>query len=245
MADIRFKSAYDFYLKGDLDQAESILDTIIQQNPDHADALNFLGYSYADRNEKLEEASSVNDDFLANMSHELRTPLNAVLGLAEALESGVYGEIGAAQSGAISGIAGAGRHVLSLIDDALDVAKLESGVIQLDATSFDLEALCRSGIERFEPDVAYKGVTLQGEVASDVRCIEGDGRRVEQIINNLLGNALRFTGSGGSVSLDVRRDSEGTGVYISVQDTGCGIAETRASGTGHNDASGGPHRRPL
>ncbi len=172
-------------------------------------------------NRQLADATRQKDDFLANMSHELRTPLNAVLGLSEALQMRVYGELQPAQTTAVRRIQDSGRHLLELINDVLDLSKIEAGKIDLALESTLVEPLARSILATLEPGARGRGLELDIELDPTAREVLADTRRLRQILLNLLGNALKFTGRGGHVTLRTRR--EPTRVVFEVRDDGEGI----------------------
>ncbi len=154
-------------------------------------------------NEELIRATRLKDEFLANMSHELRTPLNAVLGMSEALQDGVFGSLNDKQIGALETVERSGTHLLSLINDILDVAKIESGQIELDRTSTSIEQLCQTSLA-FVKQLAYqKHIEIKVQIPVDLPNLILDERRIRQVLINLLNNAVKFTPDGGSISLEV------------------------------------------
>lgn len=174
-------------------------------------------------NQKLAEATRQKDEFLANMSHELRTPLNAILGMSEALAIGVYGELTARQIESLKRIEFSGRHLLSLINDILDLAKIEAGRIVLEPESVNVRDLVTSMSRLLEENANAKAVRLSTEVDGAVTELTADPRRLRQILLNLLSNALKFTESGGSVCLRVKLEAENRRMVFEVSDTGEGI----------------------
>jgi len=171
---------------------------------------------------QLAQASRHKSEFLANMSHELRTPLNAVIGFADVLEQRMVGELNEKQAEFIRDIASSGRHLLSLINDILDLSKIEAGRMELEPSRFDLPQSLRAAMALVRERAARHGIVLSFEVAPDVAQIHADERKVRQVVLNLLSNAVKFTPDGGQVSLEARR-VEG-GVEVAVKDTGIGIA---------------------
>ena len=170
---------------------------------------------------ELEAASRHKSEFLANMSHELRTPLNAIIGFSQVLRQRLFGETNEKQDEYLDDILSSGNHLLSLINDVLDLSKVEAGQLELEVAAFSLrEALERGAVMVREP-AAKSGVRLLLEAASDVDIVEGDERRVRQIVFNLLSNAVKFTPQGGSVVVATERVGEEA--QISVTDTGPGI----------------------
>ncbi len=171
-------------------------------------------------NTRLEMATLAKSDFLASMSHELRTPLNTIIGFSNLLETGMVGELSAEQQKQIEMISGAGKHLLSLVNEVLDLASIEAGRVRIERGPVDVTRLVRSIVESLTVLAKAKGLDLSVTVSPDVGTCVTDGRRLEQVLFNLLGNAVKFTESG-SVRLDVGRD-EGD-VVFAVTDTGRGI----------------------
>ncbi|MFO0892618.1 MAG: ATP-binding protein [Isosphaeraceae bacterium] len=164
------------------------------------------------------------DEFLANMSHELRTPLTGILGLSESLLEGVYGPLKGGQRQGISDIQECGIHLLALINDILDVAKIEAGRAVLELEEVDLESICRAS-ERFIKEAAQKkAISVEVSLVGELRTLIADQRRLKQILVNLLSNAVKFTNRGGKVGLDVTADPELKEVRLAVWDTGIGIS---------------------
>ncbi len=171
---------------------------------------------------QLEVASEHKSEFLANMSHELRTPLNAIIGFSQVLRKRMFGEINAKQEEYLDDILSSGNHLLSLINDVLDLSKVEAGQVELEVATFSLrEALDRGVVMVREPAVK-KGVRLSLELAPDVDLVDGDERRLRQVVYNLLSNAVKFTPGGGCI--DVASSQVNGEVQVSVTDTGPGIA---------------------
>ncbi len=175
-------------------------------------------------NSELSRVMRSKDDFLSAMSHELRTPLNAVLGLSESLAEGVYGDMNAKQSQSINTIAESGHHLLSLINDLLDLAKIGAGKMELDLNSANVEDVCQASL-RFVLEQAQKK-NLKIMLAMDNKSImlTADERRLKQILVNLLSNAVKFTPDGGSVTLETKCDVNSECLMFSIRDTGIGIA---------------------
>ena len=175
-----------------------------------------------DKSRQLEVASQHKSEFLANMSHELRTPLNAVIGFSEVLLQRMFGELNDKQDEYLKDIYVSGQHLLSLINDILDLSKIEAGRMDLDLTDFDLPTALDNALTLVRERAGRRGITLGKSVDARVGMIQGDERKVKQVLLNLLSNALKFTPEGGRI--DVRAAlKEGT-VEISVTDTGVGIA---------------------
>jgi two-component system, NtrC family, sensor kinase len=175
---------------------------------------------------QLEVASQHKSDFLANMSHELRTPLNAIIGFSQVLRQGLFGPVNAKQEEYLDDILSSGHHLLSLINDVLDLSKVEAGQVELEVASFSLREALERGVVMVREPASQRGVAFALELAPDVDLVEGDERRLRQVVFNLLSNAVKFTPEGGSIVVaSARVDGE---VQVSVTDTGPGIvAEDR------------------
>ncbi len=172
----------------------------------------------------LEVASRHKSEFLANMSHELRTPLNAVIGFADVLLQRMVGELNERQTEYLIDIRDAGKHQLALVNDILDLSKIEAGRMELEPTTFSLPALIGDAIALLRERASQGGVTLVvAAMDSTLGSITADERKIKQVLVNLIVNAIKFTPRGGSVTVDGRRDA--TGVSVSVTDTGVGIAQ--------------------
>ena len=174
-------------------------------------------------NAELAYALRTKDEFLANMSHELRTPLNAILGLTESLEEAVYGPLTTRQSYAISIIEQSGRHLLSLINDILDLAKIEAGKLELQPERIVVTALCQASLRFVHEAALKKSVQVTFQFSDSELTLHADARRLTQILVNLLSNAVKFTPAGGHVSLTVTPDAEQGALRFIVQDSGIGI----------------------
>jgi len=175
-------------------------------------------------NAELARAARLKDEFLASMSHELRTPLNGILTMSESLQEQVYGTLNAGQKRAIRDIEECGRHLLALINDILDVAKIEAGKIELETHPVSVESLCQSSL-RMVKDAAHKkkiGVSLA--VDETIPVLIADERRVKQILVNLLSNAVKFTPEAGKIGLQVVGDRLNHQVRFTVWDTGIGVS---------------------
>jgi len=175
-------------------------------------------------NSELSRVMRSKDDFLSAMSHELRTPLNAVLGLSESLAEGVYGEMNAKQAQSINTIAESGRHLLSLINDLLDIAKIGAGKMELDLKKANVEDMCQASLRLVLEQAQKKNLKLTLAMDNKSVMLTADERRLKQILVNLLSNAVKFTPDGGSVTLETKCDVESESLVFSVRDTGIGIA---------------------
>ncbi|MBT5809935.1 MAG: HAMP domain-containing histidine kinase, partial [Rhodospirillaceae bacterium] len=175
-----------------------------------------------DRNAALEQADRMKSEFIANVSYELRTPLNAIIGFTEILENRYFGELEARQAEYVDGILAASNHLLSLINDILDLASIEAGHMTLEMASVDIREMLDGLLETFQsrsvPDDADLSVVCPvgvGEMVADMK-------RLRQALYNLITNALRFTPSDGKVTISARR--EGQDIIFHVTDSGIGIA---------------------
>jgi signal transduction histidine kinase len=176
----------------------------------------------ADKSAQLEAASRHKSEFLANMSHELRTPLNAIIGFSEVLSEGMFGEINEKQTEYLKDILESGRHLLSLINDILDLSKIEAGRMELEETGFDLPQAIDNAVTLVRERAHRRGISLHTGVDGRLGEIRADERKVKQVLLNLLSNALKFTPEGGRV--EVRAGVVDNMTEISVIDTGVGIA---------------------
>ncbi len=198
------------------------------------------------KNEELEDASRMKSEFLANMSHELRTPLNAIIGFSEVLRDGLMGTMPEPQRAFIGNIFSSGQHLLALINDILDLSKVEAGKMELELEPVPVSALFQNALSIIREKAASRQVRLSIDVAEGLGAIQADPRKVKQIVYNLLSNGVKFTDEGGRVAVRVRRvpraevgqlEGSWTGralrqadsaftefLAISVTDTGIGIS---------------------
>jgi signal transduction histidine kinase len=176
----------------------------------------------AEKSRQLEIASRHKSEFLSNMSHELRTPLNAIIGFAEVLGDRMFGELNDKQTEYVEVIMESGRHLLSLINDILDLSKVEAGRMELELTAVDLRRLIDDALILVRERAGRRTIALAQVVDRDVGAVSADERKVKQVLLNLLSNAIKFTPEGGRVDVRAtRRDAE---VEVAVRDTGVGIA---------------------
>jgi signal transduction histidine kinase len=199
----------------------------------------------ADKSAQLETASRHKSEFLANMSHELRTPLNAIIGFSEILAEKMFGDINEKQTEYLQDILESGRHLLSLINDILDLSKIEAGRMELELAEFDLPSAIENALILVRERASRRGIRLGSTIDGRLGMIGGDERKVKQVLLNLLSNALKFTPEGGRIDVDAR--FYGEMVEVSVTDTGIGIApedqgavfeEFRQVGTADKKAEG-------
>jgi len=175
-----------------------------------------------EKSRQLAVASQHKSEFLANMSHELRTPLNAIIGFSEVLLERMFGEINDKQVEYLQDIMESGRHLLSLINDILDLSKIEAGRMELESTDFDLPQAIGNALLLMRERAARRGIGLHEAVDVRLGEIRGDERKLKQVLLNLLSNALKFTPEGGRIDVCARL-VDGM-AEISVADTGVGIA---------------------
>jgi signal transduction histidine kinase/HAMP domain-containing protein/putative methionine-R-sulfoxide reductase with GAF domain len=176
----------------------------------------------AEKSEQLALASQHKSQFLATMSHELRTPLNAILGYAELLADGIYGALPERPKGVVARIQHNGKHLLALINDVLDLSKIEAGQLMLTLEDYNLPDVVRSVVTATHPLASAKGLKFTAVLPDAMPLAHGDARRVAQVLLNLVGNAIKFTDAGeveiGAAAADGR-------FVLTVRDTGPGIAE--------------------
>jgi signal transduction histidine kinase len=175
-----------------------------------------------DKSRQLEEASRHKSQFLANMSHELRTPLNAILGYNELILDDIYGEPSVKMREVLKRIETNGRHLLGLINDVLDLSKIEAGQFNLAFSDYSLKSVIQAVFSAVEPLASEKQIALKMDVAPELPEGRGDERRLTQVLLNLVGNALKFTDAG---EVSIRGSSTNGAFNIAVRDTGPGISE--------------------
>ncbi|MDO8479108.1 MAG: GAF domain-containing protein [Candidatus Rokubacteria bacterium] len=175
-----------------------------------------------DKTRQLEVANRHKSEFLANMSHELRTPLNAVIGFSEVLIERMFGEVNPKQEEYLNDILSSGKHLLSLINDILDLSKIEAGRMELEAQAFDLPSALDNALTLIRERAARHSIRLEVHVDPAIGEVVADERKVKQVLLNLLSNAVKFTPEGGKIIVSATLIGEAVGV--SVADTGVGIA---------------------
>jgi len=174
-----------------------------------------------DKSRQLEVASQHKSQFLANMSHELRTPLNAILGYTELMADGAYGEPSEKMFGILKRLEANGKHLLGLINDVLDLSKIEAGQLVLELSDYCVQDIAQTVRSTLEPLAADKKLAFKLEVAPDLPPGHGDGRRLTQVLINLVGNAIKFTDAG---EVAIKAEANNGSFHVSVRDTGPGIS---------------------
>jgi signal transduction histidine kinase/ActR/RegA family two-component response regulator len=174
-------------------------------------------------NSALEKAARMKDEFLASMSHELRTPLTGILGLSEGLQEEVYGALNDHQRRAVFNIETSGRHLLELINDILDVSKLEAGMLELQLETCILAQVCQASLQLVKGMAQKKSQKISFAMMPQNIIFLADSRRFKQVIVNLLSNAVKYTPVGGSLGLEVEGNEQERTIQISVWDEGIGI----------------------
>jgi signal transduction histidine kinase len=174
-----------------------------------------------DKSRQLEVASQHKSQFLANMSHELRTPLNAILGYTELMADGAYGEPSEKMLGILKRLEANGKHLLGLINDVLDLSKIEAGQLVLELSDYSVQDIAQTVRSTLEPLAADKKLAFKLELAPELPAGHGDGRRLTQVLINLVANAVKFTDTGEVV---IKAEANNGSFYVSVRDTGPGIS---------------------
>jgi signal transduction histidine kinase len=174
-----------------------------------------------DKSRQLEIASQHKSQFLANMSHELRTPLNAILGYTELMTDGAYGEPSEKMLGILKRLEANGRHLLGLINDVLDLSKIEAGQLVLELSDYSVQDIAQTVRSTLEPLAADKKLAFKVEMPSELPPGRGDGRRLTQVLINLVGNAIKFTDAG---EVAIKAEAKNGSFHVSVCDTGPGIS---------------------
>jgi PAS domain S-box-containing protein len=196
--------------------------TDISELQDRTRELQLTLEELADKSQQLEVASKHKSDFLANMSHELRTPLNAIVGFSQVLKQKLFGQVNDKQEEYLDDILSSADHLLSLINDILDLSKVEAGQVELEVGLFSLREALERGVVMVRERASKNGVSLKLELDPNVDLVQGDERRIRQVVFNLLSNAVKFTPQGGQV--DVSTASVNGEVRVAVKDTGPGIS---------------------
>jgi signal transduction histidine kinase len=181
-----------------------------------------LFHEIDEKSRQLETANKHKSEFLANMSHELRTPLNAIIGFSQVLRERISGDINAKQEEYLDDILTSANHLLALINDVLDLSKVEAGHVELQVAPFSLQDALERGVSTVRERATTDGVQVTLHANGGIDVVMGDERRIRQVIFNLLANAVKFTPSGGAVDVTAARVNGE--VRISVADTGPGLA---------------------
>ena len=224
------EGAYAYVAKPfNVDEVKAIIKKAIRsirlalENKRLIDDLQWSNIELARANQRLEELDRMKSEFLANMSHELRTPLNSVIGFSELILDGLAGDINQKQKRFLNNIRTSGKTLLQLIDDILDLSKIEAGKMEFHPEELDLNSVIQSAKEIVLPLAKEKKMRFEIEVGEVLPKVIADRKKVEQILFNLVGNAIKFTPEGGSIKISVREEKEES--QISVSDTGIGIKE--------------------
>jgi len=175
-----------------------------------------------DKSRQLEIANKHKSEFLANMSHELRTPLNAIIGFSEVLQEKLFGDVNEKQEDYLNDIHSSGKHLLGLINDILDLSKVEAGRMELDLAKFDVASALSNAMTLVRERAQRHNVALKMTTDPELGEVMADERKLKQILVNLLTNAVKFTPDGGSIDVTARREPDG--LVFAVRDTGIGIA---------------------
>lgn len=170
-----------------------------------------------------EQANKAKSEFLAKMSHELRTPLNAIIGFSDLINEGSVLDDREKVSGYSKDINAAGRQLLGIIDDILDIARLEAGQTEMRESVVNLDRCLQSSLKRIEPQAAEFGLTLSAQLPDTLPALRGDEARIQQIVLSILSNAVKFTPHGGSVTIGAQTDNTGR-LVIAIRDTGIGMS---------------------
>ena len=182
-----------------------------------------LFHEIEEKSRQLEAANQHKSEFLANMSHELRTPLNAIIGFSEVMLERMFGELNDKQDDYLKDIHSSGKHLLSLINDILDLSKIEAGRMELIVEEFDIAAALGNAMTLIRERAQQHGIALSLAAGEELGSLRADQRKLKQILLNLLSNAVKFTPDGGSISVRAERVDET--LTVAVTDTGIGIAE--------------------
>lgn len=174
-------------------------------------------------NQQLSQALRMKDEFMASMSHELRTPLNAILGITEALQECIFGPLTERQLKSLRTVEESGRHLLAVINDILDLSKIEAGKFDVELVPVQLQAVCQTSLQLMGPAAAKKHIQLHCHLPAEKSYVAADERRLKQVLVNLLSNAFKFTPQDGTVGLEMVVEPPGTQVVLTVWDTGIGI----------------------
>src|SRR3989475_8970545 len=197
--------------------------TLFRSVKERTQELEVVNQKLQDSNLELQRANSLKSEFLANMSHELRTPLNAIIGFSELMLDTSAGHLNEDQKDYVADILSSGRHLLELINEILDLSKIEAGKMKLSIEEFEIGPVCDEAMALLRVEAGRKHIELVVKVEDPALEVRADRSKVKQIMNNLLSNAVKFTHPGGRVTLRARH--EGEALAFSVIDTGIGIKE--------------------
>jgi PAS domain S-box-containing protein len=176
-------------------------------------------------NFELMRADRLKDEFLANMSHELRTPLTTILGMSEALQKNVYGMLNEKQLQCLQLIKDRGDHLLNLINDILDITRINSGKLELEIQDIIVSSICHTSLQFIMQEARKKKLDVITNIDSSASVMQGDAIRLKQMLVNLLSNAVKFTHNGGKIGLEVKGDIENQQIHFTIWDTGIGIRQ--------------------
>jgi signal transduction histidine kinase len=174
--------------------------------------------------ETAEAANKAKSDFLASMSHEFRTPLNAVIGFSELMSTGLGGPLTDQQKEYVTDIFTSGQHLLSLVNDILDLSKVEAGRMELQMNEFNIERLIETSIALFKEEAYKHSLQMTFKITHGLDTMIGDERKIKQVLFNLLGNAVKFTPDGGRIQVEATLTDDKEFLKYSVSDTGIGIS---------------------
>jgi signal transduction histidine kinase len=219
------RGAHDFLLKGRLARLGPAIERELREANERRErrAAEKAAEGAVQEKRRAEAANQAKSTFLANMSHELRTPLNAIIGFSELLHSEEAGELSSLQKEYLLNVLESGRHLLTLINDVLDIAKIEAGRVDLNRVPTILSDVGRQVCRQLGAIASQRDVDLKLSIAGDLPPVHADPRRLKQILYNLLSNALKFTPTGGTVILEA--SAVGDEIEIAIRDTGIGIRE--------------------
>ena len=204
------------------EQLENYNEDLRQMVEERTQALQEKNQELEVANAQVQEANNRKSQFMANMSHELRTPLNSIIGFSEVLLEKMFGELNDKQEEYLDDVVSSGRHLLSLINDILDLSKVEAGKMELEVGEFSLRTVLEGSLVMVREQALGHGITLSLDIADDIDTLVGDERKIKQILFNLLSNAVKFTPDKGKVGIQAKK-IVGT-IRVAVWDTGIGIA---------------------
>jgi signal transduction histidine kinase len=215
-------SATEAISRGDLTTRTSIPG--VDELASLGSSMNQMVSDLAQSRETTERANQAKSEFLANMSHELRTPLNAIIGFSQVLKEQYFGDLNEKQTEYVNDVLESGKHLLSLINDILDLSKIEAGKMELELSNVRIKELLENSLTIVKEKALAHGISLSIHPTGDLEGLEiiADERRIKQVMFNLLSNATKFTPDGGAITVEGKK--EGKDCIISVSDTGIGVA---------------------